>query len=70
MLGKGSVITMGGDAHRYQRQLLMPPFHGNRMRIYGQLMSQVTEEVISKWKVGKPIDVRSQMQAITLRVIK
>ena len=69
MLGKNSVIIVSGEVHRRQRQLLMPPFHGDRMRTYGQVMSQVTEEIIDKWQVDKTIDVRSQMQAITLRVI-
>ncbi|GAB1539117.1 cytochrome P450 [Scytonema sp. NUACC21] len=69
MLGKHSVITLSGEAHRRQRQLLMPPFHGDRMKIYGQAISQVTEEVIKQWQVGKPFSVRDGMQAITLRVI-
>jgi cytochrome P450 len=69
MLGKNSVIMVSGEVHRRHRQLLMPPFHGDRMRTYGQVMNQVTEEIISKWEIGKNFDVRQQMQGITLRVI-
>ncbi|MUG98436.1 cytochrome P450 [Scytonema sp. UIC 10036] len=69
MLGKNSVITLSGEAHRRQRQLLMPPFHGDRMKVYGQVMSQVTEEVMSQWQIDKPFSVRNAMQAIALRVI-
>ena len=69
LLGKQSVITVSGDRHRRQRQLMMPPFHGERMRAYGQLISDITEQVISQWELGKPFSVRASMQAISLRVI-
>ncbi|MDZ7961214.1 MAG: cytochrome P450 [Aulosira sp. DedQUE10] len=69
MLGKNSVITVSGEVHRRQRQLLMPPFHGDRMRTYGQVINDVTEQVISQWQIDKPFCVRSAMQIITMRVI-
>ncbi|KAF3890946.1 MULTISPECIES: cytochrome P450 [Nostocales] len=69
MLGKNSVITLSGEAHRRQRQLLMPPFHGDRMKVYGQVMSKVTEEVMSQWQIDKPFSLRNAMQTIALRVI-
>ncbi|KOP27341.1 cytochrome [Hapalosiphon sp. MRB220] len=68
-LGKNSVITVSGEVHRRQRQLLMPPFHGERMRSYAQVISNVTEEVISQWQIGQKFDVHSAMQAITMRVV-
>ena len=69
MLGKHSVITLTGEAHRRQRQLLLPPFHGDRMRTYGQVIGDITEQIIRQWQVDKPFDVRSAMQGITLRAI-
>ncbi len=68
-LGDSSVILLSGDRHRRQRQLMMPPFHGDRMRAYGQLISDITEEVISQWQVGQHFAVRNSLQAISLRVI-
>ncbi|WP_026734492.1 cytochrome P450 [Fischerella sp. PCC 9605] len=68
-LGEHSVITVSGEVHRRQRQLLMPPFHGDRMRAYAQVINKVTEEIISQWQIGKPFCVRSAMQAITMRII-
>jgi cytochrome P450 len=68
-LGEHSVITLSGDRHRRQRQLLMPPFHGERMRAYSQLISNITEQIISQWKIGQPFAIRDSMQAISLRVI-
>jgi cytochrome P450 len=69
MLGKNSLITVDGEVHRRQRQLLMPPLHGDRMRTYGQVINDVTEQVISQWQIDQPFCVRSAMQIITMRVI-
>jgi cytochrome P450 family 110 len=70
LLGKRSLITTPSKSeHQRQRQLLMPPFHGDRMRSYGQVISNVTEEIISQWEINKTFCVRSATQAITMRVI-
>jgi cytochrome P450 len=39
------------------------------MRTYGKLICDITEQVISQWKIGEPFRVRSSMQEISLRVI-
>lgn len=69
LLGKQSVIMLSGAAHQRQRQLMMPPFHGERMRNYGDTIGNITDEIISQWQVGKPFSARSATQAITLRTI-
>ncbi|MEH2060660.1 MAG: cytochrome P450 [Nostoc sp.] len=69
LLGKGSVMTISGAEHQRQRQLLLPPFHGERMRSYSQIISDITEKVISQYQIGQPFNIRSAAQAITLRVI-
>ncbi|MEM1395146.1 MAG: cytochrome P450 [Cyanobacteria bacterium P01_H01_bin.150] len=69
MVGSNSVITIDGEKHRHQRKLLMPSFHGDRMRTYTEVINRVTQEIIRDWEVGKPFDVRGAMQKITLRVI-
>lgn len=47
----------------------MPPFHGEPMRTYGQVMGNVTKQVINQWKIGQLFCVRSSTQAIAMRVI-
>jgi len=69
LLGDHSLILLDGDRHQRQRRLLMPPFHGDRMRAYGQLICQVTKQVVGHWQIGQPFSVRTSMQEITLRVI-
>ncbi|HYY28746.1 MAG TPA: cytochrome P450 [Chthoniobacterales bacterium] len=68
-VGTQSVFGLSGDRHRRMRQLLMPSFHGERMRSYGQLIRNITEEVMSQWVAGKPFSARKSMQRISMRVI-
>jgi unspecific monooxygenase len=69
LVGENSLSLLDGDRHRQQRRLIMPPFHGERMQAYSQLIGDITEQVASQWQVGKPICIRDQMQDITLQVI-
>jgi cytochrome P450 family 110 len=69
LLGDNSLILLDGDRHKRQRQLLTPPFHGDRMRAYGQDIREITQQVSDEWNIGKPFNIRKSMQEITLRVI-
>ncbi|TVQ57408.1 MAG: cytochrome P450, partial [Spirulina sp. DLM2.Bin59] len=68
-LGDNSLLLLDGDRHKRQRQLLMPAFHGERMRTYGELIAQLTEREIKTWTVGQPLTLRPAMQRISLAVI-
>jgi cytochrome P450 len=48
---------------------MLPPFHGERMKAYGDAMREVTSREIDRWPVGKPFPVHESTQAITLDVI-
>ncbi len=69
IIGDYSVIMLEGDRHKQRRQLLMPPFHGERMRAYGQLICNLTEKVISQLPQNQAFLARSEMQDISLQVI-
>jgi unspecific monooxygenase len=69
MIGRQSMLTLAGERHRRHRKLLMPPFHGERMRTYGQLVLDITDQVTERWAIGEPFSVRSSMQAISFQVI-
>jgi cytochrome P450 len=69
LLGEHSMLLLDGERHRRHRRLLMPPFHGERMRAYGQLICATAEQVIGEWQIDRPFKVRQPMQEITLRVI-
>ncbi len=69
LFGNNSLLALSGKSHRRQRKLLMPPFHGERMRAYGQLICDITEKVINQKTIGKPFAIRSATQEISLQII-
>jgi len=69
ILGSASVLLLDGDEHLRQRRLLLPPFHGERMRNYGTVMEEVAERHIAGWPRGRRFAVLPSMQAITLEII-
>lgn len=69
ILGDYSLFMLGGDRHKRRRQLLMPPFHGERMRAYGQIICNITEQSLSQIPTGQPFLARDVTQEISLQVI-
>jgi cytochrome P450 len=69
VVGSGSVLTANGPRHLRQRKLLLPPFHGEAIERYVQMISDVTEREIDGWPVGRPFALARRTQAITLDVI-
>ncbi|HEU4656147.1 MAG TPA: cytochrome P450 [Capillimicrobium sp.] len=68
-LGDNSVLLLDGPQHLSQRRLLLPPFHGERMQRYGDLMTAVAEREVATWPLGEPLQLWPRMQAVTLEVI-
>jgi len=68
-LGPHSVLTLDEAPHMRQRKLLLPPFHGERIKRYGELMRKSTLREMESWPVGEPFALRPHTQRITLAVI-
>jgi cytochrome P450 len=69
IVGPNSVLTAVGPRHMRQRKLLLPPFHGEAIERYAQMISDAAEREIDGWPVGEPFALAPRMQAITLDVI-
>jgi cytochrome P450 len=69
VMGPNSVLLLEGREHLARRKLMLPPFHGERMRSYESIMREATERQIELWPVGQPFALHPHMQAITLEVI-
>jgi cytochrome P450 len=69
ILGPNSVLTAVGPRHMRQRKLLLPPFHGEAIAQYVEMITEAAEREIDKWPVGETITLAPRMQAITLDVI-
>jgi cytochrome P450 len=50
--------------------MMLPPFHGERMRAYEAVVREVTERELDRWPEGATFAVHPSMQAITLEVIE
>ncbi|MGV1048516.1 MAG: cytochrome P450 [Solirubrobacterales bacterium] len=69
ILGPNSVLTAVGPRHMRQRKLLLPPFHGEAIEQYTQMIAAAAEHEIDRWPLGEPFALAPRMQAITLDVI-
>jgi cytochrome P450 len=70
LLGQRSVLVLDGGEHLRHRRLMLPPFHGDRMRRYEEAMLAATDhEIDGEWPVGEPFPILPSMQALTLQVV-
>jgi cytochrome P450 len=69
VLGSRSVLLLDEEEHLRERRLLLPPFHGERVRRYRELVGEIAAAEIERWPRGRAFSLRPRMQAITLEVI-
>jgi cytochrome P450 len=69
IMGASSVLLLEGKEHLARRKLMLPPFHGERMRSYEEIMRAATERQIDSWPEGETFAIHPHMQTITLEVI-
>jgi cytochrome P450 len=69
ILGTKSLLVQEGAEHLARRKLMLPPFHGERMRAYEDSIERATIEEISNWPTGETVLSHPAMQRITLEVI-
>lgn len=69
IVGTYSLLLLDGQRHRRDRKLMMPMFHGERMRAYGQTMLDIVTREIDSWPLGQVFLFHKHMQALTLEII-
>jgi cytochrome P450 len=69
VMGKNSVILLDESAHISQRKLMLPAFHGERMKRLTDLMTEVSEREVESWPTDRPMESHSRFQALTLEII-
>jgi cytochrome P450 len=69
VMGPSSVLTLTGPEHIRQRRLLLPPFHGERMKEYEETIVEATRRDMRTWPTGEPVSTQERTRAITLEVI-
>jgi cytochrome P450 family 135 len=69
VVGASSVLVLTGPEHMRQRKLLLPPFHGERMREYEDVIVEATRRDMAGWTLGEPMRLQRHTRLITLEVI-
>jgi cytochrome P450 len=69
LLGPYSLLVLDESEHMSQRKLLLPPFHGERMKAYEATMTEIAAAEIERWPSGEAYALRPRMQALTLEII-
>jgi cytochrome P450 len=69
LMGSGSMLTLEGESHRRERRLIMPMFHGDRMKAYGEGMQQCALERFEAYRGQREIHTLNLMTDISLEII-
>ena len=69
IMGARSVLLLEGAEHMARRRVMLPPFHGDRMRAYEPIVRETARREIAAWPRDSAFAVHPSMQAITLEVI-
>ena len=69
VVGDNSLLLLDGERHRRDRKLLMPPFHGAKVKAYADTICEVTQDISRSWQPNQHILASEVMPEITLEVI-
>jgi cytochrome P450 len=69
LIGTRNVLLLDGQEHLARRRLLLPPFHGDRMRAYEETIRRAASAELAEMTLGRPAALMPSMQAITFAVI-
>ncbi len=69
ILGEGSMLLISGQPHRRERKLVMPMFHGDRMRAYANIMQQVAIDCMQRQPQQADFQMLSLTTQISLNII-
>jgi cytochrome P450 len=67
--GPSSILLLDSERHLRMRKLMLPPFHGEAIAHYADLIEQITSREIDTWREGDTIRTRTVAQRITMEVI-
>jgi len=69
VLGPNSLLTIDEERHLSQRKLLLPPFHGERMKSYEAIIEQEALDEFASWPADRPFRTLEPFMRITLNAI-
>ncbi len=68
-MGERSLLFLDGPAHLHDRRLILPAFHGERMKSYTATMRSIADAAIDRWPIERQFAIHLAMRSITFDVI-
>jgi cytochrome P450 len=69
IVGSKSVILLDETEHLEQRKLLLPAFHGEKMKRLTGLMTELAEREAASWPIDRSVALHPRLQRLTLEII-
>jgi cytochrome P450 len=69
LVGRNSVLLLDESRHLAQRRVMLPPFHGERIRSYESTIAEIADASVERWPIGRPFALQPEMGRLTLEVI-
>ena len=58
------ILAMHGETHRLHRRYMQPPFSKSSVASYAGSMTDMIDQVIARWRIGRPFDMYAEMQVM------
>ncbi len=68
LLGNG-ILNSEGEEWRRNRHLVQPAFHPDRIEVYAEMMTGLTEDMLEDWRDGDRRAIHDDMMELTLRIV-
>jgi cytochrome P450 len=69
MVGANSVILLDEKPHLEQRKLMLPAFHGEKMKRLTGVMTELATTEVASWPREQPVELHPRLQRVTLEII-
>ena len=69
VMGERSVLLLDEDEHLQQRKRMLPPFHGESVKRYRDVVREIAAAEVERWPIDEPFPVHPRANDIALEVI-
>ncbi|HEY1776040.1 MAG TPA: cytochrome P450 [Solirubrobacteraceae bacterium] len=69
IMGPQSLLLLQGEEHLERRRVMLPPFHGERLRGFEDQMREIAGTEIAMWPADVEVELLPRTRAIALEVI-
>ena len=69
VLGARSLLAIDGPTHRSDRKLMMPSFHGSRMKSYAQVMARIAKQSVDELTPGQHFTAHALATKVSQEII-